>query len=84
MNCFNLIDRTKGRHIWLSGVENDGLFVDWYKDCQLHTKCYWKSGKRDGNYMVYHDTGQISIIGIYDNESLKDYIQYDIDGNRVE
>jgi len=85
MNCFDVLNKTRGDYIWLSGVEYEGLgLIYYYNDGQLYEKCYWEDGNKHGNCVVYHDNGQLSIISIYTNGSVKDYIQYDIDGNRVE
>jgi len=68
MNCFNLLEKTRGSIIWLSGVKYEGLYLEWYYDGQLVEKSYWKNGKKHGERLLYYSNGQLMKKSYWNND----------------
>jgi antitoxin component YwqK of YwqJK toxin-antitoxin module len=52
---------------------------------QIKDKCCYEDGKKNGEYIKYHENGKIKAKGNYENNYLVGYeYRYDIDGNLIE
>jgi len=61
MNCFDLLDNTVSADIWLTGVEGEGLHLEWYFNGQLLDKSYYKDNILNGNHKRWYSNGHLYI-----------------------
>jgi len=65
MNCFDILDRTKGYSIRLSRVE---LLLEYYDNGQLMEKAYYRNGRIYGKRLIYnHSDGRLLDKSYWDN-----------------
>jgi len=60
MNCFDILKKTRGDELWLSGIEYEGLYLDYYENGQLWEKSYWKDYERHGECLRHWSDGQLN------------------------
>ena len=63
--------------MWVSGVEYEGLYLQYHDNGQLSEKSYWKDGERHGLYLVWFKNGDLYERCHYDDgERITEYSEY--------
>jgi len=61
----------------------EGLWVQYWRDGEVLSKCHYKNGERDGLWVEYHENGQLRWKGeIKDGEREGPWESFDEDGTR--
>ncbi len=54
INLFTDYQKTMTDGLWFDGYEKEGKYKEWYIGGQLRLQFYWKDGKEDGEYKLWH------------------------------
>lgn len=60
INLFTNPKNTMEHGIWLSGVEGEGEYKEWYHSGELFVHGFYKESKRDGEYKTWYKNGNVS------------------------
>ena len=60
-------EKNKTKGIWLSGIEGEGEFLQYYENGKLWIHTFYKNGKEHGEIKWYHENGQLGAHAFYKN-----------------